>query len=484
MRGIEFSGVTFGYSGAGSQDILKNASFQFDEDKITILTGPSGCGKSTVLYLAAGIYPQNGGFLKKGEIRLDGQDPSSLPPDQRCRLVGMMFQNPSLQFCMDTVEHEILFCLGNIRVPQGDMEERLQSALDFCEIHHLRKRRLQTLSGGEKQKAMLACLFALQPKWLLLDEPFANVDEASAKELTQKILQLHHQNVSVLVVDHLLDHWLPIADEIRFMSTGSEMDPKGFPPSEIPPEVLTEKGILAPACPSRLPLQNTEMPSSQTILELRDLTISRGDRVLLNGINFSFQSGKKYAILGKSGSGKSSLFQAIGGSCRYKGTIQIQGRRLRRLLSPRAGTVGFVTQEAQDQFVAPTVLEEIQVGLKQGPAPKKQEGKEESILRGIGLWGHRNFSPYNLSQGQQRRLGVAALLSYDCSLLICDEPTYAQDPKNAAAIMNELADKVESRQLTLIFSTHDHRLAEAYADYILEIKEGRLSPRECVESLI
>ena len=482
MRGIEFSGVSFGYSSTDSQDILKDVSFQLDEGRITLLTGPSGCGKSTVLYLAAGIYPQNGGFLKRGEIRLDGQDPSSLPPDQRCRLVGMMFQNPSLQFCMDTVEHEILFCLGNIQVPQENMAERLQAALDFCEIQHLRKRRLQTLSGGEKQKAMLACLFALRPKWLLLDEPFANVDEASAKELTQKLLQLHHQNVSILVVDHLLDHWLPIADEIRFMSTGSEIDPKRFSPSEILPEVLQEKGILSLAEPIRLPVQRAETPSSQTILELRNLTISRGDRVLLNGINFSFQSGKKYAILGKSGSGKSSLFQAIGGSCRYKGNIQIQGRSLRKLLSLRAGTVGFVTQEAQDQFVAPTVLEEIQVGLKQGRTPKKQGGKEESILRGIGLWGHRNFSPYNLSQGQQRRLGVAALLSYDCSLLICDEPTYAQDLKNATAIMNELAEKVESQRLTLIFSTHDRRLAEKYADCILEIKEGRLSPREWVES--
>ena len=90
------------------------------------------------------------------------------------------------------------------------------------------------------------------------------------------------------------------------------------------------------------------------------------------------------------------------------------------------------------------------------------------------LWRFRRLSPYMLSQGQQRRLGVAALLAYDCRVLVCDEPTYAQDRGRTAAIMDALQREVVERGLTLILSTHDRALAQDYADILYELKEGSL----------
>ena len=78
-------------------------------------------------------------------MRVEGQDPAALGPGDRCALVGMLFQNPELQFCMDTVENELFFCLENRRVPRAEMEERLSAALDFCGIAHLRRRPLRSL---------------------------------------------------------------------------------------------------------------------------------------------------------------------------------------------------------------------------------------------------------------------------------------------------------------------------------------------------
>ena len=187
---IRFEGVSFSYFEDG-QDTIHDFSAAFDPDRISVLTGVSGCGKSTLLYLAAGLYPRNGGVLRAGKILVEGQDVGTLAPAQRCRLVSMMFQNPELQFCMDTVRNELIFCLENLCTPPEQVEQELDRALDFCGISHLRHRTLVSLSGGEKQKVMLACLVLIRPKWLLLDEPFANIDDASAAAIAAKLRQLH-----------------------------------------------------------------------------------------------------------------------------------------------------------------------------------------------------------------------------------------------------------------------------------------------------
>ena len=187
---IRFEGVSFSYFEDG-QDTIHDFSAAFDPDRISVLTGVSGCGKSTLLYLAAGLYPRNGGVLRAGKILVEGQDVGALAPAQRCRLVSMMFQNPELQFCMDTVRNELIFCLENLCTPPEQVEREMDRALDFCDISHLKHRTLVSLSGGEKQKVMLACLVLIRPKWLLLDEPFANIDDASAAAIAAKLRRLH-----------------------------------------------------------------------------------------------------------------------------------------------------------------------------------------------------------------------------------------------------------------------------------------------------
>ena len=113
------------------KDILSDLSAEFDAGEITILTGASGCGKSTLLYLAAGIYPHSAGILRSGNVSVEGVRPDSLTASKRCALVGMMFQNPELQFCMDTVEHELLFCLENICTPREAMMEKVDGGAGF-----------------------------------------------------------------------------------------------------------------------------------------------------------------------------------------------------------------------------------------------------------------------------------------------------------------------------------------------------------------
>src|SRR5690606_19826569 len=228
-----------------------------------------GCGKSTILNLAAGIYPQNAGVLHSGRITVNGINLAELSPNQRSPLIGVMFQNPDLQFCMDTVENELVFCLENVQTPPEKMPNIIKDALDCCGITHIKHRKLQALSGGEKQKAMLTCLVALDPNWLLLDEPFANVDEDSSPELVTKITELHQKGKDILVVDHRLDYWLPVCDEICFLESNKGLEITSYKIEEITDDTLIERGILPPSVPYKQKEDRANTKTTDPVLEIK-----------------------------------------------------------------------------------------------------------------------------------------------------------------------------------------------------------------------
>lgn len=455
--------LTFSYF-EDAKPVVEDFSALFSSEEITVLTGKSGCGKSTLLMLASGLYPGNGGFLQSGTVTIEGTDPATLPPEQRCRLVSMMFQNPDLQFCMDTVRNELIFTLENLQTPPEQFEEKIEWAMDFCGISHLKDRTLQSLSGGEKQKVMLSCLVLIKPSWLLLDEPFANIDNESAKAIVHALKRLHDtEGTGILAVDHRLDNWLEVADTLRVVEN-KKLLPEKLSPKKLDTTFLEEHGIIVPGSPYPVP-EHLKVPVAREentpLLTLQNLTVSYGDHKVLDGLNASFLPGHIYALTGRSGSGKSTLFHTLLGTVKYKGSIALK----------KGSRMGFVTQNPQDQFLADTVKEEITASLK---GEKGVDAQAETILRGISLWRYRDLSPYLLSQGQQRRLGVAALMAYHCDILVCDEPTYAQDRENTLAIMTALCSLAREQGITLIFSTHDPELARSFADEVLVLEEGRL----------
>ena len=179
---IACEGVTFSYF-ENAKPVLEKVSLSIPEGKITVMMGSSGCGKSTLVSVLCGLLPENGGYLTQGSIRLYGEDLSGMSPDVRAGYVSMMFQNPDLQFCMTTLREELEFCMENIRIPKEEMEERLLLASRIMGTDHLLDRELFSLSGGEKQLAVLTCIYLLDAKCILLDEPFANLDPDGVSRL-------------------------------------------------------------------------------------------------------------------------------------------------------------------------------------------------------------------------------------------------------------------------------------------------------------
>lgn len=463
--------VTFSFAEDGGNAILRDLNASFSQGSITLITGPSGCGKSTLLYLLAGLYPRNAGNLQCGVVKYGDQSAHDLTPGGLARLVGMVFQNPSLQFCMDTVENELRFSMGNACIPRDQMDATIDRVLDKCNISHLRHRLLRTLSGGEKQMVALASVLVWEPAWILLDEPFANVDDEAASRLVRMISEIHRDGVGILVVDHRLDHWMDVADVCLQWDSGSRLIP--VPRHEWQARQTDRENEWRRI--AQWTLANREISASQdSALRIDNLVVEREGRVILGPMNRTFESGKVYAIIGTSGSGKSTLFDVLLGAVPFSGSIIMGGQNLHKRGAPQPGAIGFVMQQPQDQFVADTVSEEVAVGLHWQEEHLPTANLIESILAPIGLWEHRGQSPYMLSQGQQRRLGVAALLPYECRVLVCDEPTYAQDDARAAAIVKELLHVVAQQGTTMIFSTHDRSLAAGIADVVLELRDGCL----------
>ena len=477
--GIRCEGLTFRYMETSKYKVVDHTELAIPEGRVTILTGPSGCGKSTLLYLMAGIYPQNAGVVDEGRVTVNGKELGSLYPHERASVVGMMFQNPDLQFCMDTVENELAFCLENKGDDPAGMRKKIGEVLDFCGIRHLAERSFHTLSGGEKQKVMLACAVLIRPQWLLLDEPFANIDPDSARGLVEKLGQLHRERgMSIVAVDHQLAPWLPIMDEAILLEEGARAAMRGIMRENLAEHEadFCERGIAFPGRPYR-EKQKANRPDI-SVLKLRGVCAGYGGESILHDLDADFYRGKVHAITGASGSGKSTLFSILCRVIPYKGSIRLEDRELKAIRrKTMAHRLGFVFQNPQDQFVAQSVYEEMAVSLRQTYQGEELEQKIKEYLQEVGLWRYRRMSPIMLSQGQQRRLAVAALLAYDCSVLVCDEPTYAQDARSLQAVMELLMKRVEENGLTLIFSTHDRQLAADYADIWYVLEDGKLKRR-------
>ena len=476
MSGIVVNNLVFQYS-EDSSPVLDGLCLEVPKGSIVLLTGASGCGKSTLCGVLAGIYPRHGGVLKSGNVFCDNVDIHGTTVSQRARLVGMMFQNPDLQFCMDTVENELIFCLENICVPPAEILSRVETALDFCEIGHLRKRKLYTLSGGEKQKVMLACIAALESSYIFLDEPLANIDTASGKLLCSRLQRFQKEKgTTMLIVDHAVSNFLSIADEVIVMSKGGKILKRGINSGNISgcTSELNSMGVSVPGIAYVNPAKEEPSPPKNIVFSMHDMKVSFDGTEVLHGVNIDFYRGCMTAITGESGGGKSTFLAALARMTKYKGSIKMNGREISRTFRKRySRQVGIVFQNPQDQFVANTVYEEIAVSLRGKCKTGDIKARIRNCLEEIGLWEYRNYSPYMLSQGQQRRLAVGALLAYECKVLLCDEPTYGQDKHSIEAIMKFLQRRVLNDGLTVIFSTHDLLLAESYGSYHYICKKGK-----------
>jgi lipopolysaccharide export system ATP-binding protein len=191
----------------GKRTVVDGVRIRVQAGEIVGLLGPNGAGKTTTFYLIVGLVPAT-----RGRVLIDGRDATRLRMHQRARLgVGYLPQEPSV-FRNLTVEENILAIVEAIGVPRRERPGRVQAHLDELGLGAVAKQKAFTLSGGERRRLEIARALVTQPKFLLMDEPFAGVDPISVAEVQKIVLGLKERGIGVLITDHNVRETLRIVD--------------------------------------------------------------------------------------------------------------------------------------------------------------------------------------------------------------------------------------------------------------------------------
>lgn len=204
---------SFCYPGR-SRSALSNVSFQVAEGEVLLVLGPSGGGKSTLAHALMGLIPHLIAGEASGRILIDDLDTRETPVAELARHVGLVFQDPDSQFCMLRVDDEVAFGLENLRVSPSEMPGRVTRALERVGLSGAERRRIDQLSGGEKQRLALASVLAMLPPIVIFDEPTSALDPRGAAEVLGLLSRLKDEGRSIIVVEHRLDHLAPLVDRV------------------------------------------------------------------------------------------------------------------------------------------------------------------------------------------------------------------------------------------------------------------------------
>jgi len=209
---LEAHGLVKVYKG---RRVVNDVSVRLEQGEIVGLLGPNGAGKTTTFYMITGLVRPDG-----GRIVLDGRDTTDEPMYRRAQMgIGYLAQEPSV-FRKLTVEENVRAILETLQLSDAEQAERLERLLDELAIKHLRRQKGFQLSGGERRRLEITRALVTEPKFMLLDEPFAGVDPIAVHDIQTIVAGLRHRGIGVLITDHNVEQTLDIVDRAYIMFEG------------------------------------------------------------------------------------------------------------------------------------------------------------------------------------------------------------------------------------------------------------------------
>lgn len=457
-----------GYGWSGRAPLLRAANLILESGEAMALTGPSGCGKSILARVLCGFPPPglhwtgtiawNGLELGPGQensadwVALRGgtaglvlQEPhSSLNPVLR---VGSMLAE-AVKLGPDhpsSIQETVLNLLREVRIPEP---ERVARSYPY------------QLSGGMRQRVLLAAALARRPRLLLADEITASLDTTVQKEILELIHSLRRQrNMALLFISHE-------PDLAAFMTDSSRQ----FVDGRLVP------GIFASEMVSRREVSFASADDRSAVLSARHVSvIHRQQKEVVSGVSLELVAGRMVALVGESGCGKTSLARALARQIPVtRGEIHLGdddwlgagGEALRRLRR----RVQLVFQDP-----AESLNPRLRVGTMLTEAAGKKGPSPDDLLVEVGLDPALSMRfPHQLSGGQRQRVALARALAPSPAVLMTDEPTSALDPQATLEIMDLLVHLMAKRQLALLLISHDLDLLRHRAHQIIVMQKGRV----------
>lgn len=425
--------IVFSYPNT-NEPALSEFSIDLFPGEMLGVSGENGSGKTTLALILAGILQPNAGNISFFDTDLFSEEGQKIARKK----IGFIFQDPACGFLTTSVEREIAFGLENLAVPHPKLKDKVDEYLRKFDLEKFRKEPFGNLSGGMMERLAIASATAMEPSLLILDEPDSFLDYKGKVRLWSEIKSLRKRGVSIVLITQS----------------------KSFLEKADRKIVLTAKKKTVPT-DERSYLDNDYfVDSDRIILELRSVKFSYGDNLVLRDINLQVLAGECIAILGPSGSGKTTLSRVASGLFEPdSGEIKNFGRV----------AVGF--QFPARQLFAETVLDDVAFGPKCMCLENPIDLAKSALMKikiEENLYGH---SPHALSDGEQRRIGIAGVLAIKPACVFFDEPVATLDDKGKEDFVR-LIGELKKSGMGICLITHDLMTASRCAEKCIVLDNG------------
>ncbi|HLR85583.1 MAG TPA: ATP-binding cassette domain-containing protein [Nocardioidaceae bacterium] len=495
---IELDHVTFTYEGAVAP-ALRDVTLDVDEGEMVLVVGRTGAGKSTLLGTLNGLVPHFTGGHLAGTVTIAGRTTQTHQPRELADVIGVVGQDPLAGFVTDTVEEELAYGMEQLGVGPQVMRRRVEETLDLLGIAELRRRALRTLSGGQQQRVAIGSVLTMHPRVLVLDEPTSALDPTAAEDVLATLARLVHDlGTTVVLAEHRVERVVPFVDRLAYVA-GDGSVTSGDPRTllrDIPiaPPVV-RLGRLAGWDPLPLSVREARRaarglrdrlsdsserapaePPGPRVLNAKGVVVKYGTEVAVRGVDADLDAGDVVALMGRNGSGKSSLLWALQGSGpRHGGTVSVRdGSRDRdpaKVSSEAARSlVGLVPQTASDLLYLDTVAEECAAGDRESDA---EPGTCRALLDRIAPGIEASTHPRDLSEGQRLALVLAIQLTAAPGVVALDEPTRGLD-YDAKRVLAEVVRALAGEGRAVVVATHDVEFVAAVADRAVVLADGEV----------
>ncbi|SCD61254.1 ABC transporter ATP-binding protein [Streptomyces sp. OspMP-M43] len=500
---ITFDQVTVQYEDT-AEPVLRDVNLTVEEGELCLVVGHTGVGKSTLLGAVNGLVPHFTGGTLYGRVTVDGRDTAEHPPRELADVVGVVGQDPLDGFVTDTVEEELAYAMEQLAVAPATMRKRVEETLDLLGLADLRHRALHELSGGQQQRVAIGSVLTAHPRVLVLDEPTSALDPTAAEEVLAAVTRLVHDlGVTVLLAEHRLERVVQYADRVIHLPGDGRV--VSGPPAEVfrtssiaPPVVdlgriagwsplpLSIRDARRAAAPLRTRLDGVVPPPVRTalpadrprLLSARGITVTYQGVPAVREVALDLRGGEITALMGRNGSGKSSLLWALQGSGpRKAGSVSVgesdgPGTRDPRKVSATEARrlVGLVPQTPTDLLYLESVKQELDQADSES-AVQADGIPARTLLDRLAPGIPDTTHPRDLSEGQKLALVLAIQLAAAPRVVLLDEPTRGLDYRAKGELIG-IVDGLAAEGRTVVISTHDVEFVARAADRVVVMAEG------------
>ncbi len=526
---IELKDVSYCYPRA-TVESLKRVDLTVEKGKFVVLMGRTGAGKTTLSLCLNGLIPQLMQGDLTGEVIVAGKETSNYRVQELAKQVGLVLQEAESQIVGRTVEEDVAFGPRNFGVPIEEVHRRVEQALERVQLREHNMRSTVELSGGEKQRLVIAGVLAMEPEIMVLDEPTSELDPEGRVEIYRALDDLRRESDrTLLVIEHSSEEILQRADEIVVLNHGEivwqgapkklfrdipllrEFGIKPLPVSllgweyyqrgwiefkDIPLDVASAESLIR-SLTSKQKSPDVKNPSAKPI-EIREVYYERtkakvaqsspliqvnqlvhqyeSGQIALQGIDLAIQKGEFVALVGSNGAGKTTLAKHLNGLLKpTQGEVIVKGMNTKEYDTAHlARTIGYVFQNPDHQIFSVSVEKELEFGLKNAGFDLRE--REERITRALELTGlakFREVHPYTLGKGERQLIAVASVLALTPEILVIDEPTTGLDWRGVQKIM-ELLDQLHKKGTTILMITHDMDIVAEYTERVIVLQRGHV----------